>query len=399
MKWQIDWNRDRKIKGITLGIAIFLIIVGVGWIHPEELRNGEKNISYYHGKAIEIIEDNVQMDKKTEGILRGSQKVKVEITNGKYKGKVIVLDNYISALYNVYAKEGTSLIIRISKNIEGESYTIYNYDRTTLIYGIIFLFALFLCVIGGKKGFTALLSLGVMLVGIFFVLLPLYLKGYPAITITIFMIVIMTIIGFILIDSINKKTISASLGTIFGVMSSGLFAYIVGIVGHLTGFQMQEAETLLLVAGEDGLKVKNLLICGILIASLGAVMDVAMSIASAIHELHEVNPALSSKQLFLSGMNIGKDAMGTMANTLILAFTGASLNLLLLIYSYGIPYTQLINTDLIAIEIMKGIAGSVGIILTVPIVALFSAEIEVTEKHISKKPVMRTRKKNDRKMF
>ncbi|MSS62385.1 YibE/F family protein [Velocimicrobium porci] len=378
MDWRKFWNRDTKIKTVTLIITVLLVIVTIKFIDTEGLRNTEKNISYYHGKAIEIIEDNVEEDEKTEGVLRGSQKVKVEITSGEHKGEVAVLDNYISALYNVYAKEGTPLIIRASKDTSGVTYTIYNYDRTVLIYSVILLFAILLCVIGGRKGFAALLSLIVMLIGIFFVLLPLYIKGYPAVTVTLVMIVAMTLIGYILIDSINKKTVSACLGTIAGVMVSGLLAYFVGLFGHLTGFQTQEAETLLLIAGDDGLKVKNLLVCGILIASLGAVMDVAMSIASSIHELHEVNPTLSSKQLFLSGMNIGKDAMGTMANTLILAFTGASLNLLLLIYSYGIPYTQLMNTDLIAIEIMKGIAGSVGIILTVPIVAFISANIEVT---------------------
>jgi len=104
-------------------------------------------------------------------------------------------------------------------------------------------------------------------------------------------------------------------------------------------------------------------------------MDVAMSISSSINEIHIVNKKLKWKELFVSGMNIGKDAMGTMANTLILAFTGSSLNLMLLIYSYGVPYNQLMNTDLIAIEILQGISGSLGIILTVPIVAYAASKI------------------------
>jgi len=138
---------------------------------------------------------------------------------------------------------------------------------------------------------------------------------------------------------------------------------------------MEQAESLLLISGDGGLKVKGLLICGVLLSSLGAVMDVAMSISSSINEIHIVNKKLKWKELFVSGMNIGKDAMGTMANTLILAFTGSSLNLMLLIYSYGVPYNQLMNTDLIAIEILQGISGSLGIILTVPIVAYAASKI------------------------
>ena len=107
----------------------------------------------------------------------------------------------------------------------------------------------------------------------------------------------------------------------------------------------------------------------------GAVMDVAMSISSACWELRELNPDLPRKALFRSGMNIGQDAMGTMANTLILAFAGSSLNTLLPFQIFDYPMTQIFNADSIAIEIIRGVAGTIGIILTVPLVALLSAEI------------------------
>ena len=112
--------------------------------------------------------------------------------------------------------------------------------------------------------------------------------------------------------------------------------------------------------------------CGVLISALGAVMDVALGIASSVWELREQNPALSAKELFGSGMHIGRDAMGTMANTLILAFAGSSLNMLLLVQTYDIPFIQLINTDYICIEVIQSIAGAMGILLTVPIVAFIS---------------------------
>lgn len=129
------------------------------------------------------------------------------------------------------------------------------------------------------------------------------------------------------------------------------------------------------------MKIKGLTFSAILIASLGAIMDVAMSIASSIFELEKANPRSTINELFKSGMNIGKDIMGTMSNTLILAFAGSSLNMILFIIAYGMPYRQIVNLDFLVEEIIQGVSGSIGIILTVPITALISSNF--TKKSIS----------------
>lgn len=370
-------NKTTWIKLITFLVAILIIGVIILSIDSSDIRSVEKNIRYDKGVVEKVLSDNTQKDSATEGVRRGSQILQVKMANGPYKGQVVTMDNYLSAQFNVYAKEGTRIMVRVTVYEEGPNFSVYNYDRSLLLYVFIGLFMVLLCVIGGKKGFSALIGLILTLLVVVKILLPLLLKGFPPLTTTIGVIAFATIVGFILIDGISVKTSSAIIGTIAGVVLAGLLAHLAGIFGHINGYQMEEAESLFLIAGSgSGIKITNLLTAGILIASLGAVMDVAMSIASSLHELHEVNTSLTTKQLFRSGMNIGKDAMGTMANTLILAFTGSSLNLLLMIYSYGIPYTQLINTDSIAIEIIRGIAGSIGIVLTVPIVALISANME-----------------------
>jgi uncharacterized membrane protein len=380
-KLKINFSKTTWTKIITFLIAAFAIGIVVFRIDSSDIQSPEKNIRYDRGVVLKVLADNTQKDPATEGVRRGSQVLQVKIVSGPYKGQVVTMDNYLSAQFNMYAKNGTRIMVRSTVYEEGPNFSVYNYDRSLLLYGFIGLFMVLLCVIGGKKGFSALVSLVLTLLVVVKVLLPLLLKGYPTLLTTIGVIAFATIISFILIDGINVKTCSATIGTIAGVVLAGLLAYLVGVFGHITGYQMEEAESLYLIAsGGSGIHITNLLTAGILIASLGAVMDVAMSIASSIHELHEVNSSLTTAQLFRSGMNIGKDAMGTMANTLILAFTGSSLNLLLMIYSYGIPYAQLINTDSIAIEIIRGIAGSIGIVLTVPIVALISANIEKNKK-------------------
>ena len=136
----------------------------------------------------------------------------------------------------------------------------------------------------------------------------------------------------------------------------------------------------MLRAYDSELHISGLFVSGILIASLGAVMDVAMSISSACWELRSVNPAMPRRELFRSGMNIGRDAMGTMTNTLILAFSGTSVNMLLLFQVYDYPLIQIFNTDAMAMEVIRGIAGSIGIVLTVPLVAALSAWLMKPQK-------------------
>ena len=160
-----------------------------------------------------------------------------------------------------------------------------------------------------------------------------------------------------------------------GVAAAGLFAAAAGTVSPINGFNLPEAEELVLRAADQELQISGLFVSGILVASLGAVVDVAMSIASACWELRQVDPKLPRTALFRSGMNIGRDAMGTMANTLILAFAGSSLNTLLLCQVYDYPLIQIFNADAIAVEMIRGVAGSIGILLTVPLVALLSARL------------------------
>ena len=165
------------------------------------------------------------------------------------------------------------------------------------------------------------------------------------------------------------------LGTILGVLIAGIFATIFGKITRVTGYNIEDIETMVYVAQNSKLQIGGVLFSGILIASLGAVMDVAVSISSTIEEIHNKKPELTSKELFKSGINVGRDMMGTMSNTLILAFTGGAVNTMILIYAYIMPYLQVVNMYSIGIEVIKGISGTLGIVLTVPLVSLISAKV------------------------
>jgi uncharacterized membrane protein len=178
---------------------------------------------------------------------------------------------------------------------------------------------------------------------------------------------------FVLLGGLQIKTAAAIIGTLAGLCISTLVAIVFQQLMAISGNSMAEADLLLSVAGRTGMKVSGLLFASVLVASLGAVMDMAISVASAVSELHKTHPAADWKELFRSGMNVGRDMMGTMSVTLIMAFTGASLNMLVLIYSLERTGTQIMNSNAIIIEAMQALSGSIAVVLIVPAVALASA--------------------------
>ncbi len=332
-------------------------------------------ITYETARVLEVMADNTEIDETTENVRRGSQDLKLEILTGRYAGETVDTTNYLSAFYNVWVKEGDKVAVSINTVEEGTwSVSVYNYSRDHWIWIFAGIFALVLIAIGGKQGVKALVSLAITVFCVLFLLVPLLVqRGWPAIPTTLGIVAYTIVVSFLILGGVQVKTMVAALGSIGGVVLAGLLAWGACRIIHISGMNMDEAESLLLTAVDNGLKIKGLFICGILIATEGAVMDIAMSISSAVTELHTVNPELSARQLFRSGMNIGRDAMGTMANTLVLAFAGSSLNMMIFIYAYDVSYIQLMNTDFVAIEVVRSLAGSIGIVLTVPLVAGISS--------------------------
>ena len=152
-----------------------------------------------------------------------------------------------------------------------------------------------------------------------------------------------------------------------GVALAGGVFYLFSTLLHLSGMNDTNGEGLVLVAGQTGLELHWLLLVAVLISSLGAVMDVALSLASSLHELREADGKMSGLQLFAAGMRIGRDMIGTMSNTLILAFAGEAVTTLLLLMAYGWHSSQLFASDYAAIQVAQGVASTLGVVLGVPI--------------------------------
>ena len=220
---------------------------------------------------------------------------------------------------------------------------------------------------GGKQGLKGALGLVFTFFCILFVYLPLVYRGWSPFWVAVLICIVTTLVTMYLIGGPTRKTVVAAGGTVAGVVIAGLAATLFSLATGITGWNVSDIESLLTLASTSGIQVGGLLFSGLLISSLGAVMDVAMSIASAIAEIHVQNPALSRRALFRAGMHVGRDMMGTDSNTLILAFAGGSISMLVLDYAYNLPYRQIINSNNIGIAIMQGLSGSFGIVLAVPV--------------------------------
>lgn len=370
--------RQCRLQAAACAVLLLLPLLGSLWANRsvgEEVATASSQLVFVRAEVTAVLSE--QMEAETvygEGRRVGTQELQVRLLSGSHKNEILPLTNYLSILSNVDVKAGDRVIVRLITQEDGNYYAaMYNYDRGIVMGGVLLLFCAVLVLLGGFKGLKALLGLIYTLVCIWCVLIPAAIRGTPVIPAAVVIVAATAAASLLLLNGFSPKTLCAVLGCVAGCAAAALTAGIAGTLTPLNGFNMTEAENLLLYGAEHGLRISGLLVCGVLISALGAVMDVAMTIASAQWELLAVHPELTGRELFRSGMHIGQDAMGTMANTLILAFAGASFNLLILIQVYDIPLLQVLNTDFLCIEVLQGVAGSLGILLTVPLVAAAGA--------------------------
>ncbi len=366
---------NSKYKYITVvWILFFLLLFG--------LKQSVSALEPYEEKVLRGKVTGVEDTVPTLDFAVLEQTVQVMVTSGEYKGQEFTVENVLMGNpgYDVYLEQGQEILL--IAEMEGENIQgIYFKDvvRDKYIYYLIALFVAALLLVGKSKGIKALAALVFTGIIIIKVMLPLILNGYNPILVSVVFASITAMFTLLIIGGWGKKTLAAVVGTISGVTVAGFLALWIGNLAYLTGFSSEEAQMLMFMehAIDD---IRGLLFAGIIIGSLGAVTDVGISIASAVSELKEKNPGLDSYALLTSGMNIGRDIMGTMANTLILAYVGSATPLLLLLIGYEMPGIKIANLDLIATEIVRGVAGSIGLVVTVPVTAAMAAWLFVGGK-------------------
>lgn len=362
-------EKDDLKKSIGVFLIMVLLILLIVNIAPNYTKKYKKlplfTQEFVSGKVLSVVENNLVEDAYVEGRYSGNQRFTVLIEEGSQKGNEFTIYNTLSSLKSAFAWEGLEAIFTVKTNTDGKiSVWLYNYNREKSLYFLAAILILLVVGIGRREGVNSLLALVFTAVVLLYVVVPMMWSPHP-ILIAIISSIVICLISFLLIAGYTRKALVASLGTLLGISLAGLLCYSFGKLLNLSGVDMNKGESLLYLAQDRGFKIKSLLFVSILISSLGATMDIAMSISSSGAQIVNSKPDIDNKELFIALINVGKDIIGTMTNTLILAFCGASLPLAMLIWGYDMSYTQFINIPIIVIDILQALSGSIGMVASV----------------------------------
>ncbi|BBE30725.1 hypothetical protein OSSY52_08660 [Tepiditoga spiralis] len=369
----------KKKPEIIVVLSVLFVSIFLMFYSPYEIMEKKKyqeitDYKYAKAKVLEIIEDTTKDKVKNDVSHMRYQKFKLEILTGPHKGEKYIINHAIEIIdvYYILVKEKDSIIISYTENDKNKIMTIslYEINREKYVYGIILIFFISLIIIAKIKGLKSSLTLFFTAIVIIKILLPMILMGYNPINLTIILCSFIALGTLLIIGGVNKKSFSAIIGTMGGLAISGIIAAIIGNLSRVSGLAGDSARMIKFLHRDLQLDFKGILFSAILIGALGAVMDVGLSIASALNEIVSVKPDISNKNLIKSGMNVGKDIVGSMSNTLILAYVGGALQLLILFLATKTHYIQLINIELISSEIITAVSGSIGLIWSVPLTIL-----------------------------
>lgn len=343
----------------------------------EESAYSSTTLTYETAKILRVISDDTYQDPSVENSYRGDETLEVELTSGAFEGEVVTTTIYLGPLARSHVSEGEVVTVSVSST-DGEikEVAVMDYNRRWPLLAVVLVFVLATALVGGKTGLKSIVGLVFTVVCLIFILVPLLLKGFDPIWTIFLLCAYISVVCFVILGGVSRKTVCAILGTVSGVALAAIFAAIAEKMLRVNGYRLiGDGVEALLNIRQSGtpIKLAGLLTGGIMVAALGAVMDVAMSIASAVNELSDVNPGMSRKALFKSAMNIGRDMVGTMTNTLILAFVGGALVTIIYYYSINTTFQQLLGSYWFSVEMIKGLASSIGVILSVPLSALIGS--------------------------
>ena len=382
------WLRENKWTCIVLAAALAVLLAARLLAAPVPVQSDEpENRADYESASVDqILSDSTEKDPASDNGYRGEQQLLVTVRSGDYKGQQMQVYNYVGPLYGGPLKAGDRATVLISTYSDGTvNATVYEFDRLLPLCIVLVLFIAAAVAVGGRTGVKSLVALAVTLVCLFGVLLPSLMKGANTLLMTFIVCAYVAVVSLTIVGGVRKKTVCAMLGAVAGTALALLFGLLAQGLTRIDGLRIDDVEPLLqLRQTGTPIGLRGLLVGGIVISALGAVMDVAMSIASALTEVHAVAPDRGTKDLFRSGMNIGRDMVGTMTNTLILAFLGSGFTLILYLYSLGLSPRQLLSSAYVSLEVVSGVASSVGVILSIPLTALITAEVFTREKKSGK---------------
>ena len=330
-------------------------------------------------EVLNVSLDTVEVDPSLpEPVEKGNQRALIRLNSGPFAGETHELYYMIGYFVGPKLAAGDHIMvlqIRDEETGKLQELSYFQYDRIWAVLLVLGLFVLTVVLVGGKTGLRSLLGLAVTVTALIWIFCPLWMKGAHPVWLALGLCALVTVMSFVILGGVSKKILCAIAATLAGVGLAALFGALAQRLCRVTSFSLYDvngeiADLVNLQSRNYPVRVHGILTAGILIASLGAVMDVAMSLSSAMAELKAVNPELGQGQLFRSGLNVGRDMVGPLTNPLILAFVGTSLVTVIRLWAQGPTWRMLLSSNYFAVELISALSSSIGVVLAVPLTAM-----------------------------
>lgn len=374
-------KRNSVLKRDATLVAVFFLLSIVLYFVPTGFKDrSPRNSVRCRGRVIEV--DNSQIIQR--GIVKvGTQSLTVKILNGPYAGTEVQAINELIGkmeLDKIFAEGDIALMVLTLKDDEIYFANAQDHYRINIELILLFCFAVLLVVFGGLTGAKALLSFIFAAMMIWKIMIPLFLKDFNPILASLGVVIIITGAIIFLVGGLTKRGLVAFLGAMLGIVVTMIMALTFSRGFHLHGAVKQFSETLL-YSGYPHLNLTRIFLAGIFLASAGAVMDLAMDVASGMDEVVLRNPDISFYDAMQAGFGIGRPVVGTMTTTLLLAYSGGYISLLMVFMAQGVPLVNLFNLTYVAAEILHTLVGSFGLVTVAPFTAITGALIYTKVNH------------------
>lgn len=364
----------------------FLVIFSLALLFPTKLfaqtlsQNKIPTQNYYQGQIVKIESSGT---KDVYGHKLSYQRVDVKLLQGPKSGNVIKIENSgdMKAFASKTLHKGDKIVVLEVKDYKGTlSYSVWDKYRLEYILYLLIGFFVLVVLASGLRGIGSILGLGVSFLVVMAYIVPQILKGNDPVFISISGAVVIMFVSIYLAHGFSKRTTVAVISTLISLTLTGVFAYFIINVLSLTG--LGDENNYLLAIGPASINLKGLLLGGIIIGALGVLDDITTGQSASVFEIAKANPRLKFIDLMESGYRVGREHVASLVNTLILAYAGASLSLFILFVMNPAktPIWVILNSETIIQEIARSLAGSIGLILSVPITTAIAAYVVTRKK-------------------
>ncbi len=368
---QLIYQIIAVIVSALLILAAYVYVVGDGTVFK-----GDMEGEIIRAKVIRVVDTSKTNITGESEILTVSFKAKA--MNTHLRGKTLDVIQEIDKTYAFSPSqvEQNDVVLIESYTENGETHYYFgDYVRITPLIWLLLVFCAMVILFSRMQGVKTLVSLAFTCLAVFVVLIPAILNGKNVYLWAVIVCIYITVMTLAIISGFNQKALCAGIGCVSGTLCAGLIVVVTDKFLDMTGLLEEESVYLYYLIPENPINLKAIIFAMIIVGALGAVMDVAMSVSSSLWELRCKSPDISPKELMKSGFTIGRDMLGTMANTLVLAYIGSSLTSVLLLVSYNAGIEQVINKEMIIAEILQAVAGSMGMLLTLPLTSAVCATV------------------------